>query len=90
MTPPRFPTVLAAMSEKLEVTTKIGDAFLAQPKEVMATIQELHAAHLVAPSSFVVRQYGHCMVRLRRVRRRAVAAARVRRHAHAHPRAPRL
>ncbi len=36
-----FPTVLSAMSEKLDVTTKIGDAFLAQQKDVMATIQEL-------------------------------------------------
>ena len=36
-----FPTVLANMSEKLDVTTKIGDAFLAQQKDVMETIQEL-------------------------------------------------
>ena len=36
-----FPEVLAKMSEKLELTTKIGDAFLAQQKEVMGTIQEL-------------------------------------------------
>jgi hypothetical protein len=36
-----FPTVLASMSEKLDVTTKIGDAFLAQQKEVMETIQVL-------------------------------------------------
>ncbi len=36
-----FPTVLAAMSEKLDVTTKIGDAFLSQQKDVMDTIQVL-------------------------------------------------
>ena len=36
-----FPTVLASMSEKLDITTKIGDAFLAQQKEVMETIQIL-------------------------------------------------
>lgn len=43
-----FPTVLSAMSEKLDVTTKIGDAFLSQQKDVMDTIQDLrrkaHAA----------------------------------------------
>ncbi|RNC68234.1 MAG: DUF3300 domain-containing protein [Desulfuromonadales bacterium] len=36
-----FPTVLSAMSEKLDLTTKIGDAFLSQQKDVMDTIQEL-------------------------------------------------
>jgi hypothetical protein len=36
-----FPTVLSAMSEKLDVTTKIGDAFLSQQKDVMDTIQML-------------------------------------------------
>ena len=36
-----FPTVLASMSEKLDVTTKIGDAFLAQEGDVMASIQLL-------------------------------------------------
>jgi len=36
-----FPVVLASMSEKLDVTMKIGDAFLAQQKDVMATIQLL-------------------------------------------------
>jgi hypothetical protein len=36
-----FPTVLSAMSEKLDVTTKIGDAFLSQQKDVMDTIQRL-------------------------------------------------
>ena len=38
-----FPQVLAMMSEKLDVTQKLGDAFLAQQKDVMATIQKLRA-----------------------------------------------
>lgn len=36
-----FPDVLFAMSEKLDQTRKLGDAFLSQENEVMATIQEL-------------------------------------------------
>jgi hypothetical protein len=36
-----FPQVLAMMSEKLEWTQKMGDAFLAQQKDVMGTIQNL-------------------------------------------------
>ena len=36
-----FPEVLSKMSEKLDLTTKIGDAFLSQQKDVMDTIQEL-------------------------------------------------
>jgi hypothetical protein len=36
-----FPKVLASMSEKLDLTTKIGDAFLSQQKDVMDTIQAL-------------------------------------------------
>jgi len=36
-----FPQVLAMMSEKLDWTQKLGDAFLAQQKEVMATVQTL-------------------------------------------------
>jgi hypothetical protein len=36
-----FPDVLIAMSEKLDQTRKLGDAFLAQEQEVMGTIQEL-------------------------------------------------
>src|SRR5215471_19368412 len=38
-----FPQVLAAMSEKLDVTLKLGDAFLAQQKEVLDAIQRLRA-----------------------------------------------
>ena len=36
-----FPQVLAMMSEKLDWTQKLGDAFLAQQKEVMASVQTL-------------------------------------------------
>lgn len=36
-----FPDVLFAMSEKLDQTRKLGDAFLAQEQEVMDTVQEL-------------------------------------------------
>ncbi len=36
-----FPQVLSMMSEKLDWTQKVGDAFLAQQKEVMDTIQKL-------------------------------------------------
>jgi hypothetical protein len=36
-----FPSVLAMMSEKLEWTQKLGDAFLSQQKEVMTTVQKL-------------------------------------------------
>ena len=36
-----FPTVLAGMNEKLELTQKLGDAFLGQQKEVLAAIQRL-------------------------------------------------
>ena len=39
----RFPQVLAMMNEKLDVTQKLGDAFLAQQKDVMAAIQRLRA-----------------------------------------------
>ncbi len=36
-----FPQVLAMMSEKLELTQSLGDAFLAQQKDVLAAIQRL-------------------------------------------------
>ena len=36
-----FPQVLTMMSEKLDWTQKLGDAFLADQKEVMATVQAL-------------------------------------------------
>jgi hypothetical protein len=38
-----FPDVLSVMSEKLDLTQKVGDAFLAQQKDVMTTIQKLRA-----------------------------------------------
>jgi hypothetical protein len=38
-----FPDILAKMSEKLDLTQKLGDAFLAQQKEVMDTVQKLRA-----------------------------------------------
>jgi hypothetical protein len=36
-----FPDVLFAMSDKLDQTRKLGDAFLSQEEDVMATVQEL-------------------------------------------------
>lgn len=36
-----FPTVLSMLSQKLDLTTKLGDAFLEQKEDVMDTIQEL-------------------------------------------------
>ena len=36
-----FPQVLAMMSEKIDWTQKLGDAFLAQQKDVMDTVQKL-------------------------------------------------
>jgi uncharacterized membrane protein YgcG len=36
-----FPTVLVAMSQKLDLTTKLGDAFISQQKDVLDTAQEL-------------------------------------------------
>jgi uncharacterized membrane protein YgcG len=38
-----FPQVLSMMSEKLDVTVKLGDAFLADQKSVMDTVQSLRA-----------------------------------------------
>jgi len=36
-----FPVILSSMSDKLDQTRKLGDAFLGQEQEVMGTIQEL-------------------------------------------------
>jgi hypothetical protein len=36
-----FPQVLTMLSEKIDWTQKLGDAFLAQQKDVMATVQKL-------------------------------------------------
>lgn len=38
-----FPSVLAMLNEKLDMTQKLGDAFLGQQKDVMAAIQTLRA-----------------------------------------------
>jgi len=38
-----FPSVLAMLNEKLDMTQKLGDAFLGQQKEVMVAIQSLRA-----------------------------------------------
>ncbi len=38
-----FPSVLAMMNEKLDLTQKLGDAFLGQQKEVLAAVQDLRA-----------------------------------------------
>ena len=38
-----FPQVLDMMNDKLDWTQKLGDAFLAQQKEVMDTVQKLRA-----------------------------------------------
>jgi uncharacterized membrane protein YgcG len=38
-----FPQVLAMMSEKIDWTQKLGNAFLAQQKDVMDTVQDLRA-----------------------------------------------
>jgi hypothetical protein len=38
-----FPQVLTMMSEKLDWTQKLGDAFLAQQEDVMKTVQKLRA-----------------------------------------------
>lgn len=38
-----FPDILKSMSDKLDQTRKLGDAFLGQEEEVMVTIQELRS-----------------------------------------------
>jgi hypothetical protein len=38
-----FPDILKSMSDKLDQTRKLGDAFLGQEEEVLATVQELRA-----------------------------------------------
>ena len=43
-----FPTVLQMMSDKLDMTQKLGDAFLAQQKDVMDAVQRLRAKALAA------------------------------------------
>ena len=43
----QFPDVLKMMSDNLDTTVKIGDAFIAQQADVMNTIQKLRAAGVV-------------------------------------------
>jgi hypothetical protein len=43
-----FPQVLQMMSDKVDWTQKLGDAFLAQQKDVLATVQTLRAKALEA------------------------------------------
>ena len=43
-----FPQVLQMMSDKVDWTQQLGDAFLAQQKDVMATVQTLRAKALTA------------------------------------------
>jgi hypothetical protein len=43
-----FPSVLAMMNDKLDMTQKLGDAFLGQQKEVMGAVQRLRAQALKA------------------------------------------
>jgi uncharacterized membrane protein YgcG len=43
-----FPSVLAMMNDKLDMTQKLGDAFLGQQKEVMDAVQRLRAQALKA------------------------------------------
>ncbi len=38
-----FPPILTMMSEKLDITIKLGDAFIGQQKEVMDAVQKLRA-----------------------------------------------
>src|SRR5262252_1155579 len=38
-----FPSVLQSMNDKLDMTQKLGDAFLAQPKDVTDAVQRLRA-----------------------------------------------
>jgi uncharacterized membrane protein YgcG len=43
-----FPQVLQMMNEKLDMTQKLGDAFLAQPKDVTDAVQRLRAKAMAA------------------------------------------
>jgi Protein of unknown function (DUF3300) len=43
-----FPQVLQSMNDKLDMTQKLGDAFLAQPKDVTDAVQRLRAKAMAA------------------------------------------
>ena len=58
-----FPHVLAMMEERREWTERLGDAFLAQPEQVMDTVQELRrraydAGHLRTSNELYVERAG--------------------------------
>ena len=62
-----FPQVLAMMSEKLEWTERLGEAFLAQQADVMNTVQELRqraeaAGHLRPSEQMRVERQGDVIV----------------------------
>ena len=62
-----FPNVLTMMSEKLEWTQKTGDAFLAQQKDVMETVQKLRrkameAGNLKATKEQTVKKEGDIII----------------------------
>ena len=62
-----FPQVLALMDERLEWTERLGDAFLAQPADVMDTIQYLRqkaytAGNLGSTDQFQVNRQGQVIV----------------------------
>jgi hypothetical protein len=62
-----FPDVLTMMSEKLDWTQKLGDAFLAQEKDVMDTVQKLRrkasdAGNLKSSSELTVKKEADVIV----------------------------
>ena len=62
-----FPNVLALLDEKLEWTERLGDAFLAQPAQVMDTVQALRqraqaAGNLASNDRYVVQQQERVIV----------------------------
>ncbi|OPY90215.1 MAG: hypothetical protein A4E73_02601 [Syntrophaceae bacterium PtaU1.Bin231] len=62
-----FPDVLTMMSEKLDWTQKLGDAFLAQEKDVMDTVQKLRrkaseAGNLKSSSELTVKKEAEIII----------------------------
>lgn len=53
------PQTLAMMSDKIDWTQHLGDAFLAQPQDVLEAVQTLRRQH--RPD--VCRQVSHCRIR---------------------------
>lgn len=59
-----FPEVLAMMDERRDWTERLGDAYLAQPEQVMETVQELRAradaaGNLRSSEEIVVQRHGN-------------------------------